>query len=129
MIIDDKKEYSDAQAVTGTGDSTTLDEEQAGAKIGDGTDLKLMVVVNVAFTFGTGTYLEIELKDSPDNSAWTTKHKTRQFAAGDLTKGAVLVSIGLPASMQRYSKLTYTSDGTISAGKLDAFLVTAVPTS
>lgn len=131
MIIDVKEsEYSDAQAITGTVDSTVIDHGHANAKIGDGTDLKLIASVNEAFTLGTGTYLEIELKDSPDNAVWTTKHKTQQFDADGLTPaGKRLTDIGLPSGMQRYSKLTYTSDGTITAGKLDAFTVRAVPSS
>lgn len=132
MILDAKEgEYSDGQAITGTADSEKkFDHGHANAKIGDGTELKLMVVVNEAFTFGTGTYLEIELQDSPDDAVWTTKHKTQQFDAAGLTPaGKRLTDIGLPSGMQRHSKLVYTSDGTISAGKVDAFLVRAVPSS
>ena len=128
MILDDDLIYSDGQAVTGDSDSTnSKDHGNENAKIGDGTDLALVVVVTGAFTFGTASYLQIQFMDSADGSSYAVVLETKQLAATDLTAGDRYV-IPLPPGLRRYTKVHYASDGTITAGSVDAFLAKEVPT-
>jgi hypothetical protein len=129
MIIDGNLDYSDNQAITGAAASTkNKDHGNANAKIGDGTDLAIVIVVTEAFTFGTATEMVIELRDSANDSSYTVVLRTKGLAASDLTLGKRYV-IKLPPGLQRYTQVYYNPDGTITAGKVDAFLASDLPTA
>jgi len=130
MIIDGNDVYSDAQAITGDSDSTnSLNHGNANANIGDGTDLAVVVVVTTGFTFGTATYVQIQLMDSADDSSYATVLETKQLAAGDLTAGKrYVIPLRSAPKIRRYTKVHYASDGTITAGAVDAFLAKEIPT-
>jgi hypothetical protein len=89
MIQDGDLIYSDNQAITADSDSTEKkDHDDANARIGDGTDLALVVVVTESFTFGTTTYVQIQLMDSADDSSYAivlqTDELTQEIHQGPL---------------------------------------------
>lgn len=128
MILDNELVYSDNQAITGDSDCTTpKDHGDANALIGDGTDLALVVVVTEAFTFGTATYLQVQLMDSADGSSYAVVLESKQFVAADLVEGKRVV-IPLPPELRRHTKAHYAADGTITAGAVDVFLAKETPT-
>ena len=128
MIQDGDLIYSDNQAITADSDSTEKkDHDDANARIGDGTDLALVVVVTESFTFGTTTYVQIQLMDSADDSSYAIVLQTDELVAADLVAGDRYV-IPLPPALRRYTKVHYALDGTATAGKVDAFLAKEIPT-
>jgi len=126
MLLDGDNFYSEDQAITGAGASTKQLNHGVDSKIGDGTNLALVVVVKTAFTFGTATYLQIQLMDSADDSTYDEVLQSDELTAAELGAGARIV-IPLPPGLRQYTQVYYGSDGDISAGAVDAFLAPEVP--
>ncbi|WP_250533977.1 Bbp16 family capsid cement protein [Caballeronia sp. AZ10_KS36] len=136
MILDQQNLFSDAQAITGSANSSnvidTLPVTTPNTKsgIGDGQDISLFAQVGAAFAGGTS--LQIQLV-SADDAALTTNatvhYDTGALALAGLTARARLVSVDLPfGKYRRYVGLKYTVVGTMTAGTITAGLVEDVQT-
>jgi hypothetical protein len=124
--------YSDAQALTSTGntDSTnTIDQ------LADGDTFEapfIRVKVNTTFTSGGSATLAVNLITDDDVAFGSPKTfpLVAATAVASLTAGTVLYQGRLPIGMQHYHKLQYViGTAAMTAGKVDAFLTEAVPTN
>jgi hypothetical protein len=127
MLFGGDNVYSEDQAITGAEASTKQLNHGVGSKIGDGTNLYLVVIVKTAFTFGTATYLQIQFMDSADDTTYDEVIQSDELAESELVAGARFV-LPLPPGIRQYTQVYYGSDGTITAGAVDAFLAPEVPT-
>lgn len=125
--------YSDAQAITSTGDTNStniIDQLYAGDSF-EAPFLK--VKVNTLFTSGGAGTLAANLvtSDVADLSSGTTTFPLFSTTAlASLTAGKTLYQGRLPIGMKRYHKVIYTvGTAAMTAGKVDAFLTDAVPTN
>ena len=119
MIIDKSLIYSEDQDITATAASTNaLDHVKAGFPYKDA-----MLYVKVGTTFTNLTSLAIAFQDSADNSTFATLFSKTVLAA-DLTAGAKVLQIPLPAGVRRYTRMYYTVTGSApDAGDVYAAIV------
>lgn len=124
-LIDAQNEFSDAQAVTATALSTNvIDLNQAAPQFAGGEDLFVTAKVNTAFAGGTS----IRAILWTDNTA--TVSSGADIISGDViltaaaTAGSTLLKVNLKGldNLQQYIGLQYVVVGTMSAGKVDAYL-------
>jgi hypothetical protein len=98
---------------------------------GDNPQLKLSAIVTTAFSGGTG--LTIQLSGAPDNGSgaagsWTPMWTSEEMLEAVLIAGAQIANVGVPRPifeqvLPRFLRLDYISDGTHSAGALEAQIV------
>ena len=141
MYIEGDAHFSDAQAFTSTGDlaSTNNAENYVGKDVwgtakkqnaGEGGGLYLHVRVTTAFTSAaplTGG-LTVKIQESPSTTA-ASFSDVQTLASGvtrvGLTKGTEIYRGSLPADLDRYIRLLYTTATTVwTAGAIEAFLST-----
>jgi hypothetical protein len=128
MIRDAFNTYSNLQAVTVTADSTNIIDQIAK---GDAYE-SLWLRARVETAFAGGTSLAISLVTADDVGFTTNVTAFPVLAAtvtASLTGDTVLVQQRLPQGMRRYSKMVYTVVGTMTAGTINAQLVTDIPTN
>jgi hypothetical protein len=131
MLIDGQVEFSDAQAVTATANSTNvIDMGLANQDAGTGQPLYIVVQVQAAMTdAGSDSTVAVTVVDD-DNAALSsaaTIQTIGTFAATSAV-GTRLVAVLQPnAITQRYVGLAYTvANGNLTTGSFDAFLTTDV---
>jgi len=124
MILDASLQFSNAQDISSTADSTNQLDMGVARDLGTGKALFVLVTVTTALT-NTGT-LGVALEG--DSTSTITPDATRSLfvipanaAIGD-TFIAPLHPGGAPEQF-RFLGLAYTVSGTIDAGAVDAFLV------
>lgn len=126
MILDTQEQFSDAQAVTSTGDtaSTNVYDTGAAADVGIGYDTFVYVKTKAAFTSGGSGTLQIVLQDSADNSSFAdVQALTPAKALSTLTANTDLVRARLPIGLRRYVRLAYrVGTAAMTAGTVDAYL-------
>jgi hypothetical protein len=124
MIQDRLEMFSNAQAVTGTADSTNVLD--LGAH-GDDLQRNLMLFVQVrepATAEGAATVKVGVYTGTAEGSQATLLHETAAIAKATLVAGYFMLKIPLPANVGRYLKLTYTvATGPLTAGTFDAGLI------
>jgi hypothetical protein len=128
MIRDAYNIYSNLQAVTATADSTnTIDQLKAGDAYSS-----MWLRVRAETAFAGGTSLAINLLTA-DDTAFSVNLVTYPVLAttvlASLTGDTVLAQFRIPPGMRRYHKLNYVVVGTMTAGTINAELVTDVPTN
>ncbi len=141
MLNDGDLRMSDAQAFTSTGDqaSTTNALNPVGKDVwgtakkqnaGEGGGLFLHVRVPVAFTSATPltATLTVKLQQSPSTTAGSFSD-ILTIASGvtrvGLTKGKELYRAGVPAALDKYLRMNYTTAAAIwTAGALEAWIST-----
>lgn len=135
MILDERLEFADAVAVTGTaaatavlGDVIDLGSAPTLQDIGNGEDLYLVLQVDtdVAASGGAANVTFKLVSDSVatlDSSA-TVHWSSGAIAKGTLVAGYLIAAIKLPlGSYERYLGVTFTPDtNNTTAGKVNAFL-------
>lgn len=128
MLIDSLNEYSDAQAITATADSTNIIDHGAVDNQPVGSELYLHV--KIVEVFNNLTSLTIALQSAATEalvgSAPVVAY-SKTIALAGLTAGTEAVRVRVPAGISRYSQVAYTVTGTApSTGKVDAFLSPSV---
>ena len=126
MILDSQEVFSDAQAVTATGDtaSTNILDTGATQDEGIGEDVYLVVQVDTTATSGGSNTTAAVLQTSADNSTWVDAVVGPAIAVASLTAGTQLLRVRLPIGLRRYIRVAYRlATATLTAGKFDAFLV------
>lgn len=135
MILDERLEFADAVAVTGTaasayvlGDVIDLGAAPTLQDIGNGEDLYLVLQVDtdVAASGGAANVTFKLVSDSVatlDSSA-TVHWTSAAIAKGTLLAGYLIAAIKLPlGNYERYLGVTFTPDtNNTTAGKVNAFL-------
>lgn len=139
MYLDKQAEFSDAQAVTASAISTNVVDLFAGTAsgavnntlrdIGTGEDVYLVVSVDVAATAAGAATVTVTLESdsTADLATSATVHaSSKAFALAEMTAGARLMAIKLPAgSYERYLGVRFTvATGPLTAGAFSAFLTT-----
>lgn len=99
--------------------------------IGDDPMLKLLVQVNTAFADGTS--LIVGLEGAPDNGSgapgsYTPMWTSPEILEADLIAGAYIANVDVPRTvpgqpLPRFLRLSYTTDGTHTAGTLTGTIV------
>lgn len=123
-IMDAQNEFSDAQAVTVTAVSTNVVDLNSYPQFAGGQDLYLVCRVNTAFAGGTSIQVKVWTDDT------TTTTDGADIVAGDViltaaaTAGTNLLVVNLKGfdNLQQYIQPQFVVVGTMSAGKVDAFL-------
>lgn len=133
MILDTQETFSEAQAVTSTGDaaSTNVYDTGAAADVGIGEEMFVYVKTKAAFTSGGAGTLQVVLQHSVDNSTWTDAQVlTPALALASLTANTVQVRARLPIGLNRYIRLAYrVATAAMTAGTVDAYLAKDVQAS
>lgn len=119
---DKQNVFSDAQAVT----SSAVSDGQVdlgGKNRGQGTPLH--VICQVETTFSGGTSIQVSLKHASTAAGVSAGEKLWEgpaIAVASLVAGYVFNVPPLPHKSERFVGLYYTVVGTMSLGKVDAFL-------
>lgn len=127
MILDSQEQFSDAQAVTSTGDtvSTNVYDTGSAADEGIGESLYIYAKTKAAFTSGGAGTLQFVLQDSADNSTFAdVQTLTPAKALATLTANTDQVRARLPIGLRRYIRLAYrVGTAAMTAGTIDAYIV------
>jgi hypothetical protein len=134
MILDERNEFADAVAVTGTAAATAvlgdvIDLGSVARDIGNGEPLYLVIQVDttVLASGGAANVTFRLVSDSVDtlDSSPTVHFSTGAIAKGTLVAGYVVAAVALPmGAYERYLGVTFTPDtNNTTAGKVNAFLV------
>jgi len=119
--MDYLSKFSDEQAITTTAVSTNVvDLELVNPNLGEGTPL--FARVRVTADFADGTSLKVSLQDSADNSTFADLASTAAIATATLVQGYNFVKLAIPDEHRRYVRLNYTVSGTMTAGKVTAWV-------
>lgn len=125
MITDKLLMFSEALAVTDTAASTDVIDlgpiDGNRRDIGVGYPLEFWALVNEAATASGEATVNIQLQTSENNSSWSTIYDSGALAKATLTAGKRVVSVKVPAGVQRYLRVNYSvATGPLTAGKFTA---------
>lgn len=124
MLLDETLVFSEEQAITEEAPSTNVVDQGAA---GDAYNA-LWVVVNVKEDFAGATFLDVDVETSEDSSFADAKVLASvQAPAAALKAGENIVALRLPAGCKRFIRLNYVPEGSVSAGKVKAFLTDMAP--
>lgn len=125
MIIDSYNRYSADQAITASGatvSTNVVDLGAAGDAIGRERYLHILckeAVVGPAVTTVTfGLYTDSAVGMGSQVLMWASA----AIAKATLVAGYYVAKFRVPSGMKRYTRVTYTTDDTCSAGEFDAWL-------
>lgn len=135
MILDERTEFADAVAVTGTaaatavlGDVIDLGATPTTRDLGNGEPLYCVLVVDTQVA-ATGGAANVTFKLVSDSTADMATSATTHWTSGAIAKatlapGYVIGAFALPqGSYERYLGVTFTPDtNDTTAGKVNAFL-------
>ena len=119
MILDKQHQMSSEQVVTDTDVASTnvVDSVVAGQALHE-----LYAEVRVHTTFASGTSILFSLQDSADNSSFADIAAGAAVVTASLTAGAIPFRVRVPQGARRYLRMWYNVTGTMTAGKLNAYL-------
>lgn len=117
MIIDKLLMFFNEEAITGSAASASLD---VGANLGEGEPVFLHAQVVEAFSGGTS--ITLALQDSDDNSAFDNVLVTYPVPLSELKAGYEFKFGSVPRKLKRYLRMSATVSGTMTGGKLTAFI-------
>lgn len=128
-MLDNEVIFSDAQAVTATGDTASTNTYDCGGTNGQSDNgqtterLWVNMTVNTAFTSGGSATLQGVLQDSADNATFADVVAGPVIAVANLTAGTPLLQVQPPPGMRRYWR-TVSRVGTaaMTAGAVDSYV-------
>lgn len=138
MIMDDRAEFADAAAVTGTAAATAIagdviDLQTTARDLGRGDGVRLRIEVDTT-VLAAGGAANVTFKLVSDSTANLTTSPTTHWTSGAIAKGTlvagyVIADIVLPSgTYERYLGVTFTPDtNDTTAGKINAYLVFDTP--
>ncbi|PZP09996.1 MAG: hypothetical protein DI607_11970 [Sphingomonas hengshuiensis] len=139
MIIDKRNEFADATAIpTATGTAlvgNVIDLGAGSPTLNDVEQIYLVLDVETAATSGGSATVQFSLASdaqaaiATDGSA-TVHFQTAAIPVANLTAGKRIIAVALPKGVyERYLGILATvGTAALTAGKIDAFLTSAVPT-
>lgn len=126
MILDAKLEFSDAQAITSTADSTNIiNFGNADPNQGEGTKLVFHCDVDTTFTASGSATMTVDLQDcdTVDGTYASTGIYKATIPKATLVAGYKIFEVPLPYSFRQYMKVVYTvATGPMTAGKVNAYI-------
>lgn len=126
MIFDSTNKFSTKQAVTATAPSTnTIDLGVSLRDVGVGEPVKIIAIVEDAFTGLTSLSVSIETSDVENfGSGVTTLITSQAVPVADLVAGYAFPPIHLPKGIEgRYLRVNYTVVGTGTGGTISTGVV------
>ena len=130
-MLDSECIFSNAQAVTATGDTASTNVYDTGTPYNNAQDaenalsnenLWINVFVNTQVA-GVGSSTAAVLQTSPDNSTWTDVLSGSLYPPAQLTAGTNIMQVQPPTGTQRYWRIAYRVSGAVlTAGKFDAYM-------
>ena len=125
MLIDKELIFSDAQAILDDGQSTNVLAVGDESDLGNGEPIYLLIVVNTAYSGGTGTQVEITLRSSNVEAMTspTVVLSTGVILTAALTAGAELFAGAVPRGTDGFLDLDFAFDNAYGAGAVSAYLV------
>lgn len=127
MILDNQTVFSNAQAVTATGDTPSTNSYDNGpANSGIGySDLWLIIKTVAAVTSGGAATVQVVLQDSADNASFAdVMTLTPALALAALTANKMLAAVRFPGVLRRYTRVVYrVGTAVLTAGTFSAFPV------
>lgn len=128
MILDSLLKFSEAQAITSTGDTASTNAIDVGTSdAGAGEELFLFVTTTEAVTSAGAATVQFVLQTSTDNSTFTDAVASSVIGKAALTAGAT-VKLRLPVGLSRYNRVAYrVGTAALTAGKFSAFFAKDVP--
>lgn len=126
MILDYNNQYSSAQALTATADSTNIINHGADNNLGIGEPMALVIDLTVAAKSSDGneTY-SAQLKTASDEafSSPVSVGAAMTITRGDAIGTRYVQVLPPDTTMDQYSKVVYTLGGTNPTVTVDAFLI------
>lgn len=135
MLLDERLEFADAVAVTGTaannyvlGDYIDLGASPTTRDLGAGEPMYLVIQIDTAVEASVGaanvTFKLVSDSVATLDSSPTTHWSSGAIAKGTLVAGYLVTAVALPyGSYERYLGVTFTPDtNNTTAGKANAFL-------
>lgn len=125
MIIDSLSQFSDAQAVTATGDtvSTNIVDTLVDSDEGVGEGVHVVFTVPTTVTSAGAATVQFVVQTSADNSTWTDIGMTDAVAKAALVAGYVR-PLRLPNGVRRYIRAVYrVGTAVLTAGAFSASIV------
>lgn len=129
MIIDGLLLFSSAQAITATAASTNVIDLLNARDLGAADpELQVACYVSTAFATTNAGTLQVAVQGSTDNVTFTTYAQSRAYAVTELTAGAKLLPIEMPAkgsmdALPRYVRLDYIVTNAFTGGAVTSMLV------
>lgn len=122
MILDKLLLFSEGEEVKSSKNSAAIDFKAGGDAVGQ--ELTLEVRVVTAFAAGGSDTLQVKLQTSSDNFASDTTDVVLSPAVkiNGFKAGKTLFKVRVPQGMKRYARLAYVVTGTVTAGKVTAFM-------
>lgn len=129
MLIDKRLEFSDAQALTATADSTNSIDLGSDVDVGPGRTLYLVVQVDVAADATTGDETYAVALETDSDSAFGSATTIGSITIPRGTAAGTRYVLGFPYANERYLQLAYTLGGTSPTVTLSAWLTDQEPAS
>lgn len=122
MILDKLLLFSEGEEVKSSKNSAVIDFKAGGDAVGQ--ELTLEVRVVTAFAAGGSDTLQVKLQTSSDNFASDTTDVVLSPAVkiNGFKAGKTFFKVRVPQGMKRYARLAYVVTGTVTAGKVTAFM-------
>lgn len=128
MIMDAQLLFSDAQAVTAAAASTNYVDLKAARDIGNGKDLYLVSVVDVAMTDGSSNStltVDLQTDDNSSFSSAATGCTAFSFPALSAIGTTLIRRLGPGDCNEQYMRVYYTPvNGDLSTGSFTTFITT-----
>ena len=141
MILDERTEFADAVAITGTAAATAIAGDVIDTEatptlkdIGQGPNTMYLVIHVDTSVAASGGAANVTFKLVSDSTANLTTSPTTHWSSGAIAKGTLVAgytvcAIKLPhGNYERYLGVTFTPDtNDTTAGKINAFLTPVFP--
>lgn len=127
-MLDSEVVFSEAQAVTATGDNASTNAYDNGTANTDGAGLTgenlwIQAQCSTTATSGGSATVQAVLQDSADNSSFADVVAGKAFAVANVTAGTQLLAVQPPPGMRRYWRVAWRiGTAALTAGKFDAFV-------
>lgn len=122
MIIDKSLEFSDAQALTATADSTNVVDLSSASPVGPGTTLYIVMQLDVATDFTTGDETYVISIETDDNAAFSSAEVLATISFVGANAAGTRKVFGFTYTNQRYIQLLYTLAGTTPSMTISAWI-------
>lgn len=126
MLIDSQEYFSQAQAVTSTGDtaSTNVLDTLAAQDEGIGEDIMINCVCTTTPTSGGSATIQPVLQTSADNSTWVDAVSGPALAYTAVSAKQVLFQSPIPNGLKRYLRVVWrVGTAALTAGNFSAYFV------
>jgi len=129
MYIDERLEFADAQAVTGSGDSTDSVDLGTDRDIGPGRQLWLVISLDVATDFTSGNETYVFNLETDDNSSFSSGTDIASITFIGANPAGTRKYIGVPEANEQFLQIRRVLGGTSPSCTYSAWLTSEEPTA